>query len=191
MKWKSSLTISQSKLSKLGYVKTFMKIWEEENLTHFLKHLSPIKTKMKMKMKNFGKMSLIYEFSISNYVGYTEIFMRIWEKNLDSFLKTFLTNRGKNEDEDEKIWENDLNFSILHIKIRLYSNFDVNLWTKNFGPYLEHFFWLIEAKAKMKIKKIGKLSSNFEFWISKYWEISFLSKFLPAKDILGQRRRKD
>ena len=84
-------------------------------------------------------MSLIYEFSISNYIGYTEIFMKIWEKNFDSFFKTFLTNRGKNEDEDEKIWENDLNFWILHIKIRLNGNFGVNLWTKNFEPFLEHF----------------------------------------------------
>ena len=48
---------------------------------------------------------------------------------------------------------------------------------------------------KMKIKKYGEMSSVFEFSISKlgYTEFfikisekSFFSKFLPAKDILGQ-----
>ena len=29
------------------------------------------------------------------------------KKNLDSFFKTFLTNRGKNENINEKNWENE------------------------------------------------------------------------------------
>ena len=41
---------------------------------------------------------------------------------------------AKNKDEDEKIWKNEIDFWIVHIKIRLYGNFDVNLWTKNLGP---------------------------------------------------------
>ena len=48
---------------------------------------------MKMKMKNYGKMGLSFEFS-----------MKICEKkHFQSFFKTFFTNWGKNEDEDEKI----------------------------------------------------------------------------------------
>ena len=61
----------------------------------------------------------------------------------------------KNEDEDEKIWENEFNFSILHIKIRLYGNFHENLWEKNLTYFLGHFL-LIEAKMKMKVKNMRK-----------------------------------
>ena len=45
----------------------------------------------------------------------------------DPIIKTILTNRGKNEDEDKKSWESEFNFSILHVKIRLYRNFHKNL----------------------------------------------------------------
>ena len=41
-----------------------------------------------------------------------------------------MTNRGKNEDEDEGIWENEFNFGILHIKIRLDGTFHKNLRKK-------------------------------------------------------------
>ena len=66
-----------------------------------------------------------------------------------------MTNWGKNEDEDEKLWENKFDFWILHIKIRLYGNFDVNLLTRSVDPFLGHI-WLIEAKIKVKMKNIGK-----------------------------------
>ena len=56
---------------------------------------------MKVQIEKFGKMSLIYEFSISK-LGYTEIFMKIWEIIFWLSFKPFLTNRGKNEDKDEK-----------------------------------------------------------------------------------------
>ena len=36
--------------------------------------------------------------------------MKIGEQIFDSFFKRFLTNQGKNKDEDEKICENDFNF---------------------------------------------------------------------------------
>ena len=36
--------------------------------------------------------------------------MKIEKKNFDSFFKTFLTNRGKNKDEDEKNWKNEFYF---------------------------------------------------------------------------------
>ena len=49
------------------------------------------------------------------------------KKCLTHLLKTILTNRGKNEDEDKKNLKSEFNFSILHIKIRLYRNFHKNL----------------------------------------------------------------
>ena len=53
-------------------------------------------------MKKFGKTNSTFESSISK-LGFMEIFMKIWEKKtFDSFLKSFLTNRGKNEVEDKK-----------------------------------------------------------------------------------------
>ena len=45
-------------------------------------------------MKKFGKMSLIFELSISK-LGYIAIFMKIC-------FRTFLTNQSKNKNEDEK-----------------------------------------------------------------------------------------
>ena len=52
------------------------------------------------------------------------------EKNFDTFFRTFLTNQGKNEDENEKLWENEFNFSIIHITIRLCDSFHENLRKK-------------------------------------------------------------
>ena len=47
-------------------------------------------------------MSSIFEFSILK-LGYTEIFMKFCRKeNFNPYFRTFLTSRGKNEDEDEK-----------------------------------------------------------------------------------------
>ena len=69
-------------------------------------------------MKKHGKMSFIFAFSISK-LGYVAIFKKIGEKFFYPFFKTFLTNRGKNENEDEKILENEFDFSIVHMKIRL------------------------------------------------------------------------
>ena len=55
-------------------------------------------------------MSLIFEFSISK-LGNMEVFMKTCgKKSFHPFLRTFLTNRGKNEDEDEKISEKGVRF---------------------------------------------------------------------------------
>ena len=45
------------------------------------------------------------------------------EKIFLTHCMTFLTIRGQIENEDEKIWENDIDFRILHTKIRLYERF--------------------------------------------------------------------
>ena len=89
---------------------------------------------MKMKMKKFGKMTSIFEFSISK-LGYVAIFMKILGKNFSGiYFKTFMTNWGKNEDENEKTWENKSDFWILYIRIKLNGNFHENLWEKFFDP---------------------------------------------------------
>ena len=62
---------------------------------------------------------------------------------------------AKNKNEYEEIWKNEFDFWILHIKISLYANFNVNLWTENFDPFLGHFS-LIEAKMKMNMKNMEK-----------------------------------
>ena len=47
-------------------------------------------------------MNSMFEFSISK-LDYVAIFMKICRKNfIDPLLKTFLTNRAKNEDKDGK-----------------------------------------------------------------------------------------
>ena len=60
-------------------------------------------------MKRFEKMSMIFDFTILK-LGYTEIFMKSEKKNFDSFFKLFLTNRGKNKNENKKNWENEFDF---------------------------------------------------------------------------------
>ena len=57
-------------------------------------------------MKKFGRMNLIFEFSISK-LGYMTIFMKILQKKFDPFFKTLLTKRDKNEDANKNIWENE------------------------------------------------------------------------------------
>ena len=65
----------------------------------------------------------------------------------DPFCETFLTNRGKNKDEDEKIRKNDFDFRIFHVKIRLCINFPGNLG-KSFCPIFKTFLTNLEKKWK-------------------------------------------
>ena len=73
-------------------------------------------------MKKYGKMSSIFELSISK-LGYVAVFMKICKKMFDPFFKTFFLTTNQlifltNNNEVEKIWKSEFNFSILHIKIR-------------------------------------------------------------------------
>ena len=215
---------------KISLYRIFMKIWEKK-LTKFLRHFWLIEAKMKIKMKKYGKIIPIFEFFISK-----SDFIKICEKKIDLFYTTFLTNREKNENNDEKMRKNESDFWIIHIKTKLCGNFHENprkkfltnwgkmkMKKKKFGKMKSIFefsiwkirlcsnihenprkktltrflkiFWLIEIKMKMKMKNIGKMSLIFELSILKLgflelsikiWEKSFL-KFLPKKDILGQR----
>ena len=89
-------------------------------------------------MKKYGKMSLIFEFSMSRLV-YVAILIKIQEKNLWPTFKPFLTNRGKNGNEDEKIWKNEFHVSILYIKIRLYRKSWENFFDSLFKRLLTLF----------------------------------------------------
>ena len=115
---------------KTRLYKNFHENLRKQFLTHSLSHFWLIEAKMKMKIKKFGKMSLIFDLSVSK-LGYMAIFIRICLKNFHPFFRTFLTIWGKNEDKDKKIWENVLNFWILRFKIRMGGNFHEN-WRKIF-----------------------------------------------------------
>ena len=82
-------------------------------------------------------MSSIFELSVSK-LGYMAIHVKILGNKFWPIFRAFLTNRGKNESEGEKIWENEFDFWILHIKIRLYGTFHKNL-RKNI--FFEIFTW--------------------------------------------------
>ena len=108
---------------------------------HFSKHFWLIEAKTKMKIEKLGKTISIFEFSLSKF-GYVSIFMKIVGKIFWPIFKTFLANRGKNKNKNKKIWKNEFEYWILHIKIRLDVTFRKNLKKKFFfeiftweGPY--------------------------------------------------------
>ena len=115
---------------------------------------------MTMKMKKPGRMSPIFEFSISQ-LSYMAIFMKIFGKKvLIHFFVTFLTNPGKNENEDEKIWKNESDFWILHVKIRLCGNFHENVRKKFFDPFFKTFL-TNRGKNKTEDEQIWENESDF------------------------------
>ena len=65
--------------NKIRLYDNFLENMRRKNLTHFLRHFWLIKAKMKMRMKKFRRMNLIFEFSISK-LGYMTIFMKICGK---------------------------------------------------------------------------------------------------------------
>ena len=74
----------------------------------------------------------------------------VWKITLLPFY-SFLSNWGKSEDEGEKILEKEYGFSTRHPKISLYSN-SYEILGKSFFEW----FWIIQAKMKMKMKKFEK-----------------------------------
>ena len=75
-------------------------------------------------------MSSIFEFSISR-LGYEAIFMKISEKKIWPILKIFFTNQDKNEDENEKIWKNEIDFEFSISKLG-YMKLFRKIWEKFF-----------------------------------------------------------
>ena len=155
MKWRNSLTIS---------LFTFT--------IYLMKMGKTLMPKMKIRMKQFGKLNWIFEFFISK-LGYVTIFIEIWDEKIWPIFKTFLTNWGKNENVNGKFWGNYFDLWILHIKIRFHGNFHENLRKCFLIQFLSHF-WLIEAKIKTRMKKYWKMSSIFEFSISKLGYMAIL-----------------
>ena len=82
------------------------------------------------------------------------------KKLFDSFFKQFLTNQGKNK--DEKNWENEFDFWIIHVKVRLYGNFHENLVKKIFDTFFREFL-TNQGKNEDEDDKI--LGIVFNFWI--------------------------
>ena len=60
-------------------------------------------------------------------MAYGNFHEKLWKNFLTHFVSQFLTNQGKNEDEEEQNWENEFDPWTFHIKIRLYGNFHENL----------------------------------------------------------------
>ena len=96
----------------------------------------------------------------------------------------------------EKIWKNEFDFWILHIKKLGYVAIFMKIPRKTFDPFKA--FLTNQDKNEDEDEKIWK--NEFDFWILhiklccmklfiKIWQRSFLSKFLPEKDTLGQRCR--
>ena len=126
-----------------------------------------------MKMKKIRKRSSIFEFSISK-LGYMEIFMKIWEKNETKKLFHYFTIQLwlfdgdgkkvdiKNKNEDEKISKNEVEFWILHVKIRLRDNFHENLRRKQFDPFFKTF---LTNRGKNEDVNENFLENEFDLWI--------------------------
>ena len=104
-------------------------------LTHFSGHFWLIEAKMKINLKKMGKCFRFFNSPYQNWY-YVVILMKIGAKIFWHIFKTFLTNWGKSEDENEKICKNKLDFWILHIKIKLCRTFRETLRKKAFSKFL-------------------------------------------------------
>ena len=87
-----------------------------------------------------------------------------------------MTYPGKNEDEHEKVWENEFNFLIIHIKIRLHGNFHENLLKKKFNPFFRTFL-TNRGKNEDEDENIWENEFNFfELSISKLSSMELFKK---------------
>ena len=159
---------------KISLYRIFMKIWEKK-LTKFLRHFWLIEAKMKIKMKKYGKIIPIFEFFISK-----SDFIKNCKKKIDLFYTTFLTNREKNENNDEKMRKNESDFWIIHIKTKLCGNFHENPRKKFLTNLLKHF-WAIEAKWRWRRKNLEKWN---QFLNSPYEKLGYVAIFMK---ILGKK----
>ena len=80
-----------------------------------------------------GKIS-ISEFSMSK-LSYVAVFTKIQDKCFDRSCKTFLTNWGKNEDEDEKLRIMNSTFEFSMLKLDYVPVF-MKIWEIYFRPIL-------------------------------------------------------
>ena len=71
-----------------------------------------------------------------------------------------MTNQGKNEDEDEKIWENVFNFQILHISKLAYVVILMKIGEQIFDSFFKRFL-TNQGKNKDEDEKICENDFNF------------------------------
>ena len=114
---------------------------DKKNFVSFFKPFLTNREKIKMKMKKFGKM-IVWQFSWKSK-----------KKCFDPSFKNFLTNWDKNE--EKKVSKIEINFWILHIKIRLCANFHKNPM-KNFWPIFYNIFDSLRQKWRWRWKKLEK-----------------------------------
>ena len=87
------------------------------------------------------------------------------KKIFDSFFEPFFFNWGKNEGEDKKNWENEFNFWILFIKIRLHGNFHENLCENIFDPFYKPFLTNQGKNENYENTNKKILENESDFWI--------------------------
>ena len=116
--------------------------------------------KMKIRIKKIGRMNFIFKFSITN-LGYMTLFMKIWEKKIGPFFKTFFTNWSKNEGVNEKIGKISLIFEFSISKLGYVAVF-MKIWEKKFDPFFKTLLtnW---GKNKNEDERIWK--NNSDFWV--------------------------
>ena len=125
-------------------------------------------------------MNSIFEFSVSK-LDYVAISMKIGEKHFWPIFKTFFNNRGKNKDEDEKIWKNEFHFCFSHIKVRLHRTFHKNL-RKIF--FFEIFIW--EGDTRTEVSK-GLIRAVLKLNLSLFWIGDDDVKSDECKDIISNK----
>ena len=153
-------------------MKIFMKIWVKKLLTHFLNHFWPIEAKMKLKIKKNWKNDLVFKFSISR-LGYMAIFMKICAKKiLTHFAGHFWLIEAKIKMKMNKFGNMSSNIGFLILD-------HVVIFMKIFKTFLNSIF-------ELSISKLGCMELLIKIWEKDF----FFSKFLPEKDILGQRCQK-
>ena len=151
-----------------------------------------------MKIKKFGKMSSIFEYSILK-LGHMEIFMNMWEKNeIKKFFNFFaftlssltfaicLIKMGKNfmpkrKMRMKKFARVNLIFEFSISKLG-YINIFMKIWERKMLTHFLGHFWPIEVKMKLQIKKIEKMSLIFEFSKSKLGDMAIFMKICRKKN---------
>ena len=168
--WRMS-SVFEFSISKLGYI--WKCSWKSETVSTIclMKVGKKMNLKMKMSIKKFGRMSFISKSYISK-LGSMAVFMKIWEKIFDPFLRHFWKIGGKMKMKMKKYGKIS---SIFKFSIPKLGYLTIFVKKKFFLTYFFRHFWLIEAKMKMKIKKFEKVTSIFEFFISK---LGFLAIFM-------------
>ena len=132
-------SIFEFSISKSGYMTIFMKISEKNVFAHIVEHFDQSRQKWRWKWQNMG-----------NWVQFLN---SLYQKRLcgnfhENPRKSFLTHRGKNKNEDEKIWKNEFDFWISISKLGCIDLF-IKIWEKII--FFEIFNW--ERHTRTEVSK--------------------------------------